>query len=79
MKSRPPSSQNPPDGIKVTSDDGSHSGSSWTRDNGDKWDAPLLIGRTYTDPASLVSVTPVARGGTAPDEYIDVFVHLATA
>lgn len=60
------------------SDDGSHSGASWTRDNSDKWDAALLIGRTYTDPQSLVSVTPLARGGAAPDEYIDVFVHLAT-
>jgi hypothetical protein len=60
------------------SDDGSTSGVSWTKDNNDKWDAPLIIGRTYTDPDSLVSVTPVARGGAAPDEYLDVYVHLAT-
>lgn len=59
------------------SNEGSTGGSSWTRDNSDKWDAPLIIGRTYTDPESLVSVTPVARGGSAPDEYLDVFVHLA--
>ena len=38
----------------------------------------LLIGRTYTDGESLVSVTPMARGGSAPNEYIDVYVHLAT-
>jgi len=28
------------------SDQGSASGASWTQDNSDKWDAPLLIGRT---------------------------------
>ncbi|YCM42921.1 PKD domain-containing protein [Verrucomicrobiaceae bacterium 227] len=59
------------------SDDGSTGGPTWTRDNNDKWDAPLLIGRTYTDPDSLLSVTPIARGGSAPDEYLDVYVHLA--
>jgi hypothetical protein len=58
------------------SDQGSSSGSSWARDNSDKWDAPLLIGRTYTDPESKVSITPMARGGAAPNEYIDVHVHL---
>ena len=60
------------------SNDGSTGGAGWTRDNRDKWDAPLLIGRTYTDLQSQVSVTPVARGGAAPDEYIDVYVHVAT-
>ena len=60
------------------SDNGSTGGASWTRDNSDKWDAPLLIGRTYTDAESRVSVTPIARGGSAPDEYIDVYVHLDT-
>ena len=60
------------------SDQGSTGGASWTRDNSDKWDAPLPIGRTYTDAESKVSVTPMARGGSAPDEYIDVHVHVAT-
>ena len=60
------------------SDEGSTGSGSATRDNSDKWDAPLLIGRTYTDSESNVSVTPIARGGAAPDEYIDVYVHLAT-
>ena len=60
------------------SDEGSVGNGSTTRDNSDKWDAPLSIGRTYTDPESNVSVTPIARGGTAPNEYIDVHVHLAT-
>ena len=60
------------------SDEGSKGSGSTSRDNSDKWDAPLLIGRTYTDSESNVSVTPIARGGTAPNEYIDVHVHLAT-
>lgn len=60
------------------SNEGAASGSSWTLDNTDKWDAPLLIGRTYTDPESKISITPMARGGAAPDEYIDVHVHLDT-
>jgi len=60
------------------SDDGSTGGAYWTKDNDDKWDAPLIIGRTYTDPDSLVSVTPITRGGAAPDEYLDVYVHLAS-
>lgn len=59
------------------SNEGSSGGSTWTRDNSDKWDAPLLIGRTYTDPDSHISVTPMGRGGSAPDEYIDVHVHVA--
>ncbi len=58
------------------SDDGSHSGADWTRDNRDKWDAALAIGRTYSDHASGVHVTPLARGGVAPDEYLDLFVHV---
>jgi hypothetical protein len=60
------------------SDDGPKGGADWTRDNDDKWDAPLLIGRTYTDPDSQVSVTPMGRGGEAPNSYLDVFVHVGT-
>ena len=60
------------------SDEGSKGSGSTARDNSDKWDAPLIIGRTYTDSESNVSVTPIARGGTGPDEYIDVHIHLAT-
>ena len=60
------------------SDEGSAGSGSTTRDNSDKWDAPLLIGRTYTDPESNVSVTPMARGGSAPNEYLDVYVHLGS-
>ena len=57
------------------SDDGPHSGSRSRRDNSDKWDAPLAIGRTYSDYGSGVHLTPTARGGSAPDEYLDIFVH----
>ncbi|MCH2061705.1 MAG: PKD domain-containing protein [Verrucomicrobiales bacterium] len=57
------------------SDDGPHSGSRSRLDNSDKWDAPLAIGRTYSDYQSGVHLTPVARGGSAPDEYLDIFVH----
>ena len=60
------------------SNPGSTSGAFWTQDNSDKWDSSLLIGRTYTDRESKVSITPMARGGTAPNEYLDVHVHLNT-
>ena len=60
------------------SNEGSSGGAFFTRDNSDKWDAALLIGRTYTDSESKVSITPMARGGAAPDEYIEVHVHLDT-
>ncbi|MDG2123205.1 MAG: PKD domain-containing protein, partial [Verrucomicrobiales bacterium] len=59
------------------SDDGSHrSSSAWTRDNDDKWDAALLLGRTFSDPEAGVHVTPVGRGGSSPGEYLDVYVHI---
>ncbi|MCP4846694.1 MAG: PKD domain-containing protein, partial [Verrucomicrobiaceae bacterium] len=58
------------------SDDGPHNGSRSRRDNSDKWDAPLAIGRTYSDYESGVHVTPIARGGSAPDEHLDIFVHV---
>ena len=57
------------------SDDGPHSGSRSRRDNSDKWDAPLAIGRTYSDYESGIHLTPIARGGSAPDEYLDIFIH----
>lgn len=58
------------------SDDGSHSGGRSRRDNRDKWDAPLAIGRTYSDNESGVHLTPIARGGSSPDEYLDIFIYL---
>ena len=41
-----------------------------------KSDSGLAMGRTYSDTAAGVHITPVARGGTAPDEWIDVQVNL---
>lgn len=38
-------------------------------------DAPISLGRTYSDTASDVHITPVALGGSAPNEYIDVVVN----
>ena len=35
-------------------------------------DAPLRIGESFTDPDSGITVKPLAVGGTAPNEYIDV-------
>jgi M6 family metalloprotease-like protein len=41
-------------------------------------DAGLRIGRTYSDPLAAVHLTPVARGGTAPAEWVDVQVNLGS-
>jgi photosystem II stability/assembly factor-like uncharacterized protein len=35
-------------------------------------DAPLRIGETFTDPDAGITIQPLALGGTAPNEYIDV-------
>jgi hypothetical protein len=45
---------------------------------GGKNDSALTLGRTFTDTASSVHITPVAIGGTAPNEYIDVTVNFGT-
>ena len=37
-------------------------------------DAPLKIGETFVDPDAGISFKPLAVGGTAPNEYIDVQV-----
>lgn len=38
-------------------------------------DAPIAIGRTYADVESQVYITPVARGGSGVNTYVDVVVH----
>lgn len=38
-------------------------------------DAPLLIGRTFSDPEAGIHVTPVGKGGTEP-ESLDLVVNL---
>lgn len=41
-----------------------------------KKDAFLAVGRTYSDNTSNVHFTPVATGGVAPNDYIDVRVNI---
>ena len=43
-----------------------------------KEDAGLAMGRTYSDAAAGIHLTPVARGGDSPNEWIDVRVNLGT-
>lgn len=43
-----------------------------------KNDAPITIGRTYSDTASEVHITPVGLGGSTPNEYIDVVVNFGS-
>ncbi len=44
----------------------------------DKNDSPLVIGRTFSDTAADVHITPIAKGGTSP-ESLDVVVQIGTA
>ena len=55
-----------------------NSGSSYTDDNNDKYDGVILIGRTFSDTGAGIHVTPTACGGSAPDEWIDVTIHVGT-
>lgn len=41
-----------------------------------KNDAPLTVGRTFSDPESLVHITPIAKGGLGTETYFDVVVNL---
>jgi uncharacterized delta-60 repeat protein len=43
-----------------------------------KQDAAVVVGRTFTDAASSVHITPIAQGGTGTDGWLDVVVQLAT-
>jgi len=40
-----------------------------------KEDSTITLGRTYADSASEVYITPIAVGGSAPAEYIDLAVN----
>jgi photosystem II stability/assembly factor-like uncharacterized protein len=51
----------------------SQSSSAWA----DKQDAPLAIGRTFADPTASLYITPIAQGGAAPDEWLDVRVEFS--
>jgi len=39
---------------------------------GNMEDAPLLVGRTFTDPARSLSITTLAKGGSGADTYLDI-------
>lgn len=43
---------------------------------GGKDDAGTAIARTYSDPGANIHVTPTGRGGSSPDEWVDVVVNL---
>lgn len=42
------------------------------------YDGGLALGQTYSDASAGVHITPVARGGQAPDEWMDFMVNLGT-
>ena len=42
----------------------------------DMSDSPVTIGRSFTDPNKLITIAPIARGGTGADTYMDVQVTL---
>jgi hypothetical protein len=44
--------------------------------DGERQDAGISLGRTYSDTAAKVHITPVAVGGSAPNEYLDVVVNV---
>ena len=44
--------------------------------SGDIKDAPLALGETFTDPDYGINITPIAVGGTEPNQWIDVSVVL---
>ena len=44
--------------------------------NSSKDDSAVVLGRTFTDPSAGIHITPVAKGGTAPETWIDVQVNL---
>ncbi|MCU0782055.1 MAG: PKD domain-containing protein [Akkermansiaceae bacterium] len=41
----------------------------------DKEDAALAVGQTFADPTGNLYLTPIAQGGSAPDEWLDVRVE----
>lgn len=60
------------------SDDSPQSGGGSSRDNDDKEDSALIVGRTYSDAIADIHFTPIAQGGTSPNEWIDVIVNFDT-
>ena len=44
----------------------------------DRTDGSIAIGRTYADTSAHIFITPLAKGGTTPNEYLDVNVAVGT-
>lgn len=40
-------------------------------------DAPFVVGATFADPERGINITPTARGGAAPNEWVDVRVDFS--
>ncbi len=55
-----------------------NTGATYTDDTNDKIDGTLLMGRTASDIPAGIHVTPLARGGTAPDEWMDVAIYVGS-
>ena len=53
-------------------------GPAYAFDNNDKEDGVLLIGRTFSDTGADIHFTPIARGGSAPNQWLDVVVNIGT-
>lgn len=48
------------------------------QDSDDKIDAALGIGLTYADTAAGIFITPLAKGGGAPNEYIEAQINIGS-
>lgn len=51
-------------------------GATYNDDLNDRQDGTLLMGRTWSDVPAGIHITPTARGGTAPDEWMDVRIFV---
>ncbi|MGV6808242.1 MAG: PKD domain-containing protein, partial [bacterium] len=49
---------------------------SFANNKEDKQDAGVKIGQTYSDSAADIHITTLAKGGTAPNEWLDIQVNL---
>ena len=59
------------------SDDNPNSSSnSWEKDNPDKSDGALVIGRTFSDSEAGIHITPIAKGGVLTNAYIDAIIKV---
>lgn len=42
------------------------------------WSGVVLLGRTFSDTGADIHFTPIARGGSAPNQWLDVVVNIGT-